>query len=176
MMWSRLFSWKALKNRVVRSLDQHASPRQLALSFAIGVFCSLLPFPGHTFVAAALAFGFRLNLLAAVAGTWINLPPIIPFTYGFAFFVGELATRTDMPDIVWRRFLDVRYWWPLFRAYFLTMAVGTTLVGAAGAVSAYFVALRIAYHLREKRLRRKVRGTDAEVARPLVPDGCDESR
>lgn len=166
-MLSRLFSWNALKVRIVRSLEQDGSPKRLARSVAIGAFCGILPFPGHTFVAATLAFIFRLNLVAAVAGAWVNFPLIMPLTYAGAFFVGEQVTGTEMPEIVLLRLLDVRYWWPLFRTYFYPMFVGTAIVGAVGALGAYVVALRVAQRYEEKRLRRKLHRGDVQCSEPM---------
>jgi uncharacterized protein (DUF2062 family) len=122
------------------ALGQDVPPRRLALSFAVGLFCSLLPFPGHTLVVVGLAFAFRLNVAAGIAGAWVNLPPMIPFSYGFAFLVGEMITRQPLPKITTERIGDIAYWWEMLRAYFYPMAVGTTVVGVALAIPGYFVA------------------------------------
>jgi uncharacterized protein (DUF2062 family) len=122
------------------ALGQDVPPRKLALSFAVGVFCSLLPFPGHTLVIVGIALAFRLNVAAGIAGAWVNLPPMIPFTYGFAFLVGEMLTRQPLPKITTERIGDIAYWWEMLRAYFYPMAVGTTVVGTTLAIPGYFVA------------------------------------
>jgi|GEM_PF-915980 len=154
LSFADFFRWSAVKSHALKALDQPDAPVRLALSFSVGIFCGILPFPGHTLVVTVLAFAFRLNLFAAIAGAWVNFPLIIPFTYSFAFFVGELVTGTDIPSIAWSRIVNVSYWWPLFRAYFVPMATGTTIVGTLWAVASYFVTLRIARRLRAQRLRQ----------------------
>ena len=51
------------------------SPTRVALAFALGLFIAFFPVLGtHTAIALALAFAFRLNRVAILAGTWMNNP------------------------------------------------------------------------------------------------------
>jgi len=64
----------------------HGNPAEISLGFAAGVFVSCTPFLGaHTLFAIAIAFVFRLNKIACIAGTWVNNPftvaPIIVASY-----------------------------------------------------------------------------------------------
>ena len=141
------FRWRTYRTYIYKALGQDASPEHLALSFAVGVFCSILPFPGHALVAMGLSVVFNLNLLALVIGAWMNLLPALPLTYGFAFFVGGVITGTPVPAVDWSRMADVGYWWPLFSRHYMPLVVGTTAVGAAAAVVSYFLSLRLARRL-----------------------------
>jgi uncharacterized protein (DUF2062 family) len=63
-------------------------PRRTALAFGIGVFIAFSPFLGlHTLMAIAIAFAFRLNRIAVLAGAWINALALIP-CYLFGTLLG----------------------------------------------------------------------------------------
>ena len=139
-----LLRWKRLKALILQALGQDEPAERLALSFAVGNFCAMLPFPGHTFAIAGVAFAFRLNMTASIAGAWMNVPPLLPFTYGLAFFVGTLVTGVALPDIAAVELTNATTLWTMFRTYFYPLTVGTTIVGLVWAFVGYFVALHIA--------------------------------
>ena len=56
-------------------LQVEDSPQRVALAFSLGVFIAFFPLLGtHTAVALILAFAFRLNRVAVLAGAWTNNP------------------------------------------------------------------------------------------------------
>ncbi len=139
-----LLRWKRFKALILQALGQDEPAERLALSFAVGNFCAMLPFPGHTFAIAGVAFVFRLNMTASIAGAWMNVPPLLPFTYGLAFFIGTLVTGVALPDIAAVELTNGTALWTMFRTYFYPLTVGTTIVGLVWAFVGYFVALHIA--------------------------------
>jgi uncharacterized protein (DUF2062 family) len=59
--------------RLVLQVDD--SPRRVALAFGIGMFISFFPVLGtHTIVGFVVAFVFRLNRVAVLAGAWMSNP------------------------------------------------------------------------------------------------------
>jgi uncharacterized protein len=165
-----IFSWRRFRERVTSVLHLDEEPSHLALGLAVGVFIGVTPFFFlHTLLAVAVALVFRLNMAATITGTWINLPWFAPFIYAFclklgeavlsgdvrlAWSVGELAEaasallQTSARDYAGNFF---QMFWDALFAISTPLIVGTTLVGAAGALVTYFVALgaiREIHHLR----------------------------
>jgi uncharacterized protein (DUF2062 family) len=72
-------------------LENHASPLQLSLGVAVGVFIALTPFYLlHTVLAAGLAWVFRLNIGAAVLGTQLSNPFFAPGLIAASLWLGHL--------------------------------------------------------------------------------------
>jgi uncharacterized protein (TIGR03546 family) len=63
------------KTRIINILTQDGSPGQISAGLAAGIFIGCTPFYGlQTFIALAIAFVFRLNKPACIAGLWIHNP------------------------------------------------------------------------------------------------------
>jgi uncharacterized protein (DUF2062 family) len=74
-------------------------PHRTALAFGTGVFIAFSPLFGlHTVLAIILAFAFRLNRVAVVAGAWINVWALAP-CYAFGTFLGAWLLRVDAGDL-----------------------------------------------------------------------------
>jgi len=151
---------KRLIDRVRAVLELDDPPPRIATAMAIGVFIGCTPFLGvQTLLSLAIAIVFRLNRAATVAGTWLNLPWIMPFVYGAAFKLGTLVVSD--PDGVrraWLTYLLEHPEWlhwrdvgPLLRQISVPLLVGTTVVGGIAAIVTYAVALRIARAARHRR-------------------------
>lgn len=104
----------------------------------------------------------------------MNFPIILPLTYGFSFFVGSAVTGHSVPAILWSDVTDPGQWLPLFREFFLPMAVGTTIVGGVSAVVAYFLTLRLAQHLQSQRQREALLRSSRECVDEFAEKGLDE--
>lgn len=127
-------------------------PRRIARSLAVGVFIGCTPFWGlQTALSIVVAWVFGLNRVAAVTGTWLNLPWVAPFVYGASLKVGGvLVPDPEGMRAAWLDYL-LEHWqyvsWhdalALFRELSLALLVGTLVVGAVAAVGAYAVALFI---------------------------------
>ena len=79
-------------------------PGRTAAAFGTGVFIAFSPLLGlHTLMAIAIAFAFRLNRVAVLAGAWINVWALVP-CYMFGTFIG-----TRLLSVHSRR-LDAGFW------------------------------------------------------------------
>ena len=119
--------------RILRLDDD---PHRIAGGLAVGIFVGCSPFFGfHTILALLLAFLFRLNKLAAVAGSWLVLPWIAPFLLGLSLLLGRwlLGEGIGLPLA---GSLD-REW---IARNFSSLLLGSSLIGAAAAAIAYWIA------------------------------------
>ncbi len=106
-------------------------------SFALGLFISFMPFPGHMMTAALLALAFRINIPVAVVTTFVSNPLTIGPMYFFAHEVGEnlLDLQHEAIDFelsfAWVTQTFVSIWQP--------MMLGCLLLGTLAAVLGYVV-------------------------------------
>lgn len=78
----------------------HLNRRSARGAFAAGLFAALMPMPGQTFLAAALAIGLRVNVPIAIALCWVTNPltmaPIFYLCYNIGCWVlGMPAGQVD---------------------------------------------------------------------------------
>jgi hypothetical protein len=159
------------KARHILHLDE--SPRNLAQAFAVGVFVGFSPFLGfHTVMVLLLAWAFRLNKIAALAGTFINNPWTIAFVYigpTWLMVVVEKAMGVEMPPFNYETLQEqfvrttemYQVWQPIFwktfaaefRPYIHAFVIGTCIAGLIAAVIAYFAAyFGIKYYRKTRKL------------------------
>jgi uncharacterized protein len=150
----------ARRFRTLLHLDD--PPWRIALALAVGVFISCTPFYFfQTLLAILVATLFRLNKAATIAGTWLNLPWLQPFVYALALRIGtailaqsDAASRQALALLLHRQ---AGFSWDelvtLAQSLSIALLVGTTLVGVAGGVLTYVIALRL---IRAR--RRRVEG------------------
>jgi uncharacterized protein len=62
--------------------------RNVSRAFALGLFLAFVPLPVHMLLAAVLAIAFRLNVPAAVMGTFLTNPLTIVPLYVSAYWLG----------------------------------------------------------------------------------------
>lgn len=89
-LWSRLrYFWRQV-------LRLRATPHEVALGFAIGVFVACTPFIGiQTVLACALAFVFRVSMPAALLGTFVGNPLSWPAIWSASYVSGALLLGQD---------------------------------------------------------------------------------
>lgn len=126
-------------NDVLKSLlHLRDSPHRTALAFGAGVFVAFSPFLGlHTIIAVAIAFAFRLNRVAVLAGAWINVWALAP-CYAFGTFIGAFLLGVDAGDLTaidWGQGMDALG--STLKTLFWPIIVGNTLLGFAAAAPAY---------------------------------------
>ena len=137
-------------------------PHRTALAFGTGVFIAFSPLLGlHTVMAIAIAFAFRLNRVAIIAGAWINAWALAP-CYAFGTFMGAVLLGVDAGDlekIDWGQGIGAlgstlsTLFWPI--------VLGNSLLGlAAGAV---------AYALCRKFLEGRARRSHGGPGGPASP-------
>ena len=131
------------------------TPEALARGLAIGLFFGVSFFWGLQIALAVLAsWLLRGNKVIAAAMTAISNPLTTLPLYSFCYFVGHLIVggADALPDF--DAVHDLQGFLALGPHFFVTMLVGTTLVGAVGAVAVYFSANRLLGALRRWHARR----------------------
>ena len=146
-------------------------PHRTALAFGAGVFIAFSPLLGlHTVIAIAIAFTFRLNRVAVLAGAWINAWALAP-CYAFGTLIGAVLLGVDTGDlkaIDWTQGIEAlgstlsTLFWPIM--------LGNTLLGLVVAAPAYMLC-RTFLETRALRLKGATEGIAAAVAKaPKIPE------
>ena len=93
-------SFRSLLKQV---LHLQESPQRTALAFAIGIFIGFSPAYGlHTVMVIVCSWALRLNLLALMAGAFLNNPWTVVPILGATYWVGALLLgRSDSPSFDW---------------------------------------------------------------------------
>jgi uncharacterized protein len=93
-------SFRSLLKQV---LHLQESPQRTALAFAIGVFIGFSPLYGlHTVMVLCLSWALGLNLLALMAGAFLNNPWTLVPILGATYWVGALLLgRSESPSFDW---------------------------------------------------------------------------
>jgi uncharacterized protein (DUF2062 family) len=93
----------SIRSLLKQVLHLQESPQRTALAFAIGVFICFSPVYGlHTVIVIVCAWALRLNLLALMAGAYLNNPWTIVPILGATYWVGALLLgRSDSPSFDW---------------------------------------------------------------------------
>jgi len=181
-----LFSWRRFREHTRGVLHLDEEPSRLAAGMAVGVFIGCTPFYGlHTLIALLVAVLFRLNKVATVTGTWINLPWFAPFVYAFSLRLGEAILSQDFSSFSWasvlalaegaRAYLRVsprqsvgELWGVIWDMLFVAskpLFVGTSIVGLMAGFVTYFVTLEAVRDVRRLRHLRHPRRPSADVPR-----------
>ena len=130
------------ENRVLRMLGEGLHRPNLwlfnrssvARAFAIGLFCTWIPFPLQTLIAALLAIYYRANLPLSVALVFITNPITIPPMFYFAYKLGSVMLGMELQaiemDLSWNWFTSVlgQIWQPLIFGC-LILAIVSSAVG-----------------------------------------------
>lgn len=108
--------------------------RSVTVALAIGVFISMLPIPGHTPIAVAIALLLGVNLGVAALAAWANSPLTLVPVFYFEYRLGAWLMR--MPPQPWPD--KVSWDWlqaqigligrPLFLGALITATVAAALV------------------------------------------------
>ena len=129
--------------------------RWVVPAFAIGLFVSFMPFPGHTLMAALAALALRVNIPVAAVSTWVSNPATMLLMYPAAYQVGRAVLDTPPRDVSF----DVSWEWVThtFVNIWQPMLLGSVLLGAAAAVVGYVV-LDILWRVSIARYKSRKRG------------------
>ena len=74
------------------------APERTAAAFSIGILIGFSPLLGlHTLLALLVAFAFRLNRLAVLAGAYVNLPWFMGPYYAGVTALGALILGIEIP-------------------------------------------------------------------------------
>lgn len=139
--------------------------RNVTRAFAMGLAISFVPIPVHFVLAALLALALRLNVPAAIFGTFLANPLTMVPMYMAAYWVGCGLLGISGPNIAFEMSWD----WlttgllPIWKPFLL----GCLVLGAAAAVCGYVLlggvwhlSLVLKYHERKDAMnaRNSVKG------------------
>ena len=174
--WSRAAEY--MMARIKRLPD---SPSNIAFGVAIGVFVSFSPFFGiHVLLAFLIARFLRVNILAAILGTFTGNPVTFPIIAALNFSVGGLFIDVSKEGVREKLFLeqlvDVSYALSeniskiflgqdtdfsstieFFYGIFLPYLVGGLFLGSVAATFSYFIVMPTIVTYRARKLRKKMK-------------------
>jgi len=170
-----------------RILALRATPHQIAMGTAVGIFIAFTPtFGVQMLLAVVAAFVFRLSKPATVIPVWISNPLTLVPVYGATYAAGALLwpgeTLADLPAelrIIAAQESFAAQWqafWDLGLILFGPLWIGSVLVGVPCAAVTYPFIKRgvIAYrhhraHIRHERRQRRAAKRKASQHRPAAP-------
>ncbi len=106
--------------------------RTVVPAFALGLFISFLPTPGHTLMGALAALGLRINIPVAALSTWASNPLTMAPMYYSAYRLGRSLLDTPL-----RKFKFEMSWdWVsnTFVTIWQPMLLGCVILGIVAAV------------------------------------------
>lgn len=142
--------------------------RSITRAFALGLFISFVPIPMHIFLSTGLALLLRLNVPAAVAGTFLTNPLTMVPLYLSAYWVGcrllDLPARTMHFAMSWDWIAHALL--PVWKPFLL----GCLVLGSLSALAGYALIGGV-WHLSLvlKYRRRKQGGAARDGASPRPP-------
>ncbi len=144
-----------MRTWVKNLLKVRDTPEALARGLAVGFFFGVSFFWGLQIALAVLVSHLaRGNKVVAAAMTAISNPATTIPLYSLCYFVGHLVIGGEDTLPNFATVHSIQGFIELGPHFFVTMLVGTTLVGAVGAVIVYFSASRLLSALRRWHDRR----------------------
>lgn len=183
MLWPRRSFGRSMQYFFKRVLRVNATPYAIAIGVACGAFASFTPLIGlHFFLAFALAYILRGNLIAAAIGTAVGNPLTFPFIWAFTFRVGrimlgvpvhhEAEPQLDVPSDYTVEAISGFFerTWPVIKP----MLVGSVPLGLTAAVACYAITYVTVFGYQRARAARRdkreeKRSEDALAREALVP-------
>jgi uncharacterized protein (DUF2062 family) len=148
------------------------SPTRVASAFGTGIFLAFFPVFGiHTLMALGLAWAFRLNRVAVLAGTFTNNP----WTIGPMYMAGTLVgcallgvSPTRVGEVDWGLSGQAFYASAVdsLRSLVWPFAIGNLVLGALGGAIGFLVVRAIL-------LSRRAEGDDPDADAPLEPESSE---
>lgn len=140
--------------------------RNVTRAFALGLFIAWIPLPVHFVLAAVLALLLRLNVPAAIAGTFLTNPLTVVPLYWSAYWMGAELLNKPKRHVAFEMSWDwlVTGLIPIWKPFLLGCFVMATLSALAGYLllgGLWHVTLLLKYHERKETGARK-RAMNAE--------------
>jgi uncharacterized protein (DUF2062 family) len=154
--------WRALAlagRNVVRLQD---TPYRVAMGAACGLFASVLPIFGQTFVGMGLAWLLRGNMVASIPWTWLSNPLTIGPIFYVCYQIGAWLTGAETLgwDELQRGLLED--WWGLTKRLFYPLLIGALILGGILAAIG-FVAIRALVARVQRRRAERARSWSAAL-------------
>ena len=174
MVWPRSGFKRAMLYVWHRLRRIGASPHNIGLGFATGVFMAFSPLLGfHLMLAAILCWLLGASFIAAAIGTFVCNPVMCPLMMVGNYQVGMLLIgehiredfHFDSPAFTFSYIVTdpiqaATELWDILAPVFLPMMLGSLILGLSVAVPAYFAA-RAAVDAHQRRRREKLRAKAA---------------
>ncbi len=145
-----------LGGRLYRENLWHLNRHSVAKAFAIGLFCTWLPFPFQTVIAASLAVYFCAHIPLSVVLVFVTNPSTIPPMFCFAYWLGNKILSREVGDfnleLSWEWFTTglLQVWQPLL--------FGSFILGIISSVLGYItIQLLWRYNIKRRWEKRKIR-------------------
>jgi len=143
---------KKIREFLHKLYELNVTPNEIAFGFAVGVFLGVFPTFGiGTLLAIGICAIFRLNYIAAVAGSFIIMNPITtPFFWLLSAGAGGLVFAKDSKAII----LEIKSGRVFASLGDITVIylVGSLIVGVIVGVVSYFVVKGV-FERRQKRIK-----------------------
>lgn len=127
-----------IRSHLVTLLHLKETPHRTALAFAVGAFIAFSPTYGlHTLSALFCAWAFRLNVVALMAGAFINNPWTVVPILGATLWTGvQLTGLPAVPSVDWAQ-LSLMAFYEHIKPYAMPFFVGGFVLSAIGAAISY---------------------------------------
>ena len=171
MLWPKMGWWRLIKYYRARVVRLSSSTESIAVNLAGGSAMSFTPFFGlHVLTAMGFAWliGARVNIVAAMVGTFFGNPWTFPFILFASYSLGAAilnifdahdSTIGFSPDLVEQQGENIfLFLWDNFTAIFMPTAIGGTLLAIATYplfYLLYFYLVRGAQRARKLRMKKK---------------------
>jgi hypothetical protein len=151
------------------------TPEALARGLAVGFFFGVSFFWGLQIALAVLvSYLVRGNKVVAAAMTAVSNPLTSLPLYSLCYLIGHLLIGGEdtLPDFA--KVHSIQEFLALGPHFFVTMLVGTTLVGVVGGVAVYFSSNRLLAALRRWHAARSAKDADRRAAETKSSTGRPE--
>jgi len=143
-----------LGDRLYRPSLWHLNRHSVARAFAIGLFCTWLPFPFQSIIAATLAIFFIAHIPLSIALVFVTNPITIPPMFYFAYWLGNKLLLRKVGEfnfeLSWEWFTTgmLQVWQPLL--------FGSLLLGIISSILGYIcIHLLWRYNIKRRWQERK---------------------
>lgn len=163
MQWER-----GLRYVRLRFVRLKATPHEISLGFAFGVFWGMFPLPGLQMATAILTAAlFRSNKLAAAAGTWLTNPlTTLPFT-ALNFHVGQTVLGREWSNLPLDELRSLNSFLTLGSEVITGYLMGCFVVGVFAAILSYFIGLSLIPALQKRIQHQQIYQQQRKVERSL---------
>lgn len=141
-----MFDRNRCKRRIKELLSIDSHPAHISAGFAVGVFISFTPFYGfHALLAIVAAFVLRLNKLTCITGSFVNTPltvvPLLVMSHKLGTVLLGLPSENLTVDTLG---------WDIVRSRATSIIVGSSILGFAAAILAYFLCYYLVVRFRRR--------------------------
>jgi len=125
--------------------------KTIAKAFAIGLFCTFLPIPGHTILVAILSMMLSANILLSILVVWVNNPITMLPIYYFTYKIGASIIGIEIdPEFEF----SFGYLIDNLGSATLAMWIGGLITSIVAAILGYFSIISIYKYKALKRIKR----------------------